>query len=120
MEYRERLSQAHEQLVNSYLKQIRETYLSLPMEDKAILLRGLENLLEETEETSQINSETRKKVNRRARQIREKEGLTQKELAKELGINQCAISRYETGDAKKRGKAVGKYVDWLKQKGYKE
>jgi len=120
VDYKERLSQAHENLVNTYLEQIRKTYLALPIERRTILLQGLEDLLNNAEEQSPINPEGERTVNpRRAREIRIQEGLTQETLAVKVGISQGTISKYERGKTE-IGKALRKYIDWLNERGCEE
>lgn len=36
----------------------------------------------------------------RIKKLRKKSGLTQKQLAKKIGVNTVTLSRYETGDRK--------------------
>jgi DNA-binding XRE family transcriptional regulator len=64
---------------------------------------------------------------KRAREVREKHGLTQKQLAKELSFDNkfslsTQINKYETGKVKPsyppRGEITKQYLTWLKEHDY--
>jgi len=109
-DYKEKLTKAHTELIETYLEQLKETYLELPIKRRTALLQGLEKLLDREKDVNL----------KRAREIREQEGLSQGGLAKEIGVSQRSISGYENDGIKRSTKNTQKYIDWLKERGYEE
>ena len=62
--------------------------------------------------------------NKRAREIREKEDLSQAELAEELHMNRRTLSDYERGYRSPSNPpkldSTERYLSWLREKGYKQ
>ena len=50
-----------------------------------------------------------------ARAIRERAGVTQARLARELGVDQTTVSRYELGLRTARGRLAERYAEVLRQ-----
>lgn len=145
-DYEERINQARteiakaqENLLNTYITQLKKQYEEFNPQKRELLLEGLEKLVQSVESGKlSIEEDTqyrkRKYLKRNlafnheeARKIREKESLTQEELVKEIcgeasgGLKQ-QIGRYERGENKPanppRGDFAPKYLAWLKKHGY--
>lgn len=112
-------------LVEAYLTKIKETYLSLPAEKKDIFVNRLEQIAI-TAGSNFSKLDLKKYVilspydPEVAKAIRQKAELSQKQLANQLGSNQVALSRYESGSyfPKPTTKNGKKYLAWLKEQGY--
>lgn len=55
-----------------------------------------------------------KAIGRRLRELRQRRGLTQTELAEQLGIDQTLVSNYERGAARMHGALVAGFAKALK------
>ena len=107
------IKNAHENLIDTYLTKVKQSYIVLPVNGKQEILQGLEGLLDLSKK------ETIRFDPLRAREIRKKDKLTQKELADKLEVKQQHISLAETsGDISHYSTFTEKYFDWLKSKGY--
>jgi len=124
---RNKLKQAHESLIDSYLEQLKQTYLELSLEKRPTMLHGLEILIEHPESLYNITNRNASKFDYvQARRIRIKEGLTLAQLARNIDLPGRSatgmISCYENGrnvpGARKGGKVATKYIKWLKDHGY--
>ena len=112
------IEEAQRNLFMSYLQYIDNRYQNQPGE-RSNLLRGIEAMIERCDKVLEMKS-TKVFDNGRACDIRQKLGLTQGELAKQLGIERTWISRQERGAAliPERSPFWGVYHDWLKEHGY--
>jgi DNA-binding transcriptional regulator YiaG len=120
-QFKEEIVKAHDELIDKYVEQIKGFYKGLNTKKKAILLGGIEVLLEATEMGEGIRMGSGFD-NVRARKLREKTGLKQCELARKIGILNCYVCKYESGEssptAKHTKEPARKYLAWLKEQGY--
>lgn len=118
---KEKIAQAQEELIEKYSAQIKEVYKRSDIKKKALLLEGIEVLLEATEMEESIRI-GRGFDNIRAQKLRERTGLKQAGLAKQLGISPTYICKYESGAAnpvfRTAKEPAKKYLAWLKEQGY--
>ncbi len=142
--YREKISQAKEEiekarenLLNTYITQIKDQYVGLNTQERALLLEGLEKLVQSVESgklsvEGDIQNRKSNYANiafnyEEARKIREKESLTRGELLKRIFGKETLslhhqIGGYERGENRPanppRGDSAPKYLAWLKEHGY--
>jgi len=119
---------AQRDYVEVYLKEIREKYVSLTIEERKELIKGLELIIKGIELRrfpDFSNIEIPVFDYKEAKMVREKLRLTQPQVADICGCSQQYISAVERGEAsislKSKGKhreANRKYLEFLKAKGY--
>ncbi len=102
------------QLAEAYFTKIRNYFPSLDHASRKSLLHSLDCLVENN------SPETAERKKREfdyedARQTREGQGLTRKQLSKKVGKHELTIYKYETGKLIPNEKTGKKYLEWLSQ-----
>ena len=120
----------HQRLTESYCNVIKQYWPTLSAPKQRAVTTGLETLLRAHfgEDALPIaNGRAGPKASsfgpEKLREVRLSTGLTQNDLAKQLGFSQsqAEISRMENGKTTvedSAGPLKGAYVEWLKEKGY--
>ncbi|MEK6910706.1 MAG: helix-turn-helix transcriptional regulator [Nanoarchaeota archaeon] len=112
------LSKAKLSLLEAYFQKIRTRFPELNTHREIFVFSSLEKIVNNLGNTEKSTTKELDKEN--LEKIRKEAGLTQKELAMQLGINDYNICRYERGGLcyPPTGRKMSKYVEWLKERGY--
>jgi len=112
---------AYRIILKDYFNRIEQRYLGNP-NDRGLIISGLEGMLIKLGSTPDLQEpDTSKKFdNDYARNLRTSLSLSGIELARSLGIDPSAISRYENGKTLPPvNRPTGiKYLNWMKNQGY--
>lgn len=119
---REEIAKAQQNLLDTYLTQIRESYEVLPNDRRQVLLTGLDKLVQFFEGEK---IETRKTFEPdKAKEIRQELGMTLAQVGEELGGARkymARISNAERDGIKNTNSGFAKkYLGWLNEHGYQE
>ncbi len=109
---KQEIAKAQESLLDLHLGNIKQTYVTFSAIKKQAFLGGLESFLDGWEKETAPNWFDGNK----AKKVREKMGLNQKEAAKEMGLSNTTLCQYETGERR----PSKKYIDWLRKHGYEQ
>lgn len=109
-----------EQVVHK-MTEIMKHYAKGPEKTRKIIVQGLEDVISRIENhKTKVNWIYHENIidSEKARKIRISNELTQRDLAKKIGISQSDVSRYETDGIRyiKRNSII--YLNWLKENGY--
>jgi len=125
------IEKAYDSVISDYLDYIKKDYSLFPKAKKVVLLEGLEKLVEklgnmnykvEQDKVGYVRPVYEGKTfdGKIAREIREKEGLTQREAAAYFGISYSLLVKAEKNEIKHPQKNARRktYLLWLKENGY--
>lgn len=117
----EKAGREEQERFDSYMKDINETYKLLPVGSRAGFLASLSKTANANwVESARLFGGFEGFNPKCAREIRERLGINQPTLARQLRIDQPYISSFESGRVPKNinNPRVQKYLKWLKEKGY--
>lgn len=108
---------AQQKLLIVYLDEIKKQFNANGEERRRKLIRGLESVLAGRQE----NEQGYVFDNEYAILLRNRERLSQEQLAEKIKINRSSLAKYETGTSNLRQMSrpyAQKYLQWLKSQGY--
>ena len=116
-------------ILNDYFSHISESFITFNYDEKIEVLRTLEDIFtvypKNTRSENTSNSLMRRKKyyhydGKIAREIREEMKYSQTALAEELNLSLRNLSRWEFNESQpSHGKGVTRYMEWLKERGYR-
>lgn len=117
------VAQAKEVLFEAYCVELKRAYRSGDQAVRQRINGTLERLLEHVDPVRREQFIKKSPFNgERAREVREKAGLSRVALKKIVGIHEMTIFKYETGkcivDPRSKSSKEGTYLQWLKKQGY--
>ncbi|MEK6889748.1 MAG: helix-turn-helix transcriptional regulator [Nanoarchaeota archaeon] len=109
-----RVSGIRQNIISEYCDFIKNNYVHLSDNRKDLVEEGLEVIVKNIGSNPEVDNLISPKI---GREERIKLGLTQQELADQLGVVRQSIVNYENGIVKTNtGKNIKKYLAWMRER----